>query len=247
MPDRIIRDELLTSDRWLSLKDNADRLAFLACALTCDTLGNMEATPQRLVRLWRDFGIGSAQHVEQTLLNLVDLDLVRAYEHDGKRYLHIPRFRQSRRYLGRLNPLSPWTTHAEKQAIAENSQRARTDGARRAHGDHPVRTAGVGVGVGLGLERGGVGVPGVIHRPATSEGVGQGPIDRPGKVNGNGKAQTAAQLALFAIGRGLGLEPSAGELFREYEARVMAEQQRRQGAGADDGSPESQGGIPAAG
>jgi hypothetical protein len=63
MPDRILRDELLSSDRWLSLggKDmdagNARRLAFVACVLTADSLGNMEATSTRLERLWRDFGL----------------------------------------------------------------------------------------------------------------------------------------------------------------------------------------------
>jgi hypothetical protein len=154
--DRVIRDELLASDRWLSLKDNADRLAFVACLLTCDTLGNMEGSPHRLCRLWRDYSIGTHAHVEQTVLNLSDCDLIRVYEVDAKRYLHIPRFRQSRRYLGRLHPLSPWTTDQEKQAIAEYSHGAHRASAPSARSAHDVRTAGVGVGVGVGkgLDRG---------------------------------------------------------------------------------------------
>lgn len=128
MPDRIIRDELLESERWLSLKDNADRLAYLALLLRADNLGNYSAEPLRLVRLWRDFGIANTALVAKTLTELLDHDLVRLYDGPEKlstgeptKYLHIPRFRQRLRYLKNVFPLSPWTTDEEKQRISNNS------------------------------------------------------------------------------------------------------------------------------
>lgn len=129
MPDRIIRDELLESERWLSLKDNADRLAFLALLLRADSLGNFTAERYRLLRLWRDFGIGTLALVNKTLTELVDHDLVRLYPADGREWLHIPRFGQrNTRYIKRVCPLSPWTTPEQKQRLAEDSQRAHTAG-----------------------------------------------------------------------------------------------------------------------
>src|SRR5260370_7814598 len=76
MPDRIIRDELLESERWLTLKDNADRLAYLALLLKTDTLGNFEAGEYRLLRLWRDFGINTLPRLPTTPPPLLDHNLV---------------------------------------------------------------------------------------------------------------------------------------------------------------------------
>lgn len=121
MPDRIIRDELLESERWLSLKDNADRLAFIALLLSADSLGNFSAEPFRLMRLWRDFGIGTTALVAKTLAELSDHDLIRLYAAEEKPHLHIPRFRQRTRYLKRVFPHSPWTTTEQNQGIADNS------------------------------------------------------------------------------------------------------------------------------
>ena len=123
MPDRIIRDELLESEKWLSLKDNADRLAFIALLLKADSLGNFSAEPFRLMRLWRDFGINTISLVAKTLCELSDHDLVRPYQVSDKQLLHIPRFRQRLRYLSesRNFPISPWTTDEQKQILAKNS------------------------------------------------------------------------------------------------------------------------------
>ncbi len=121
MPDRVIRDELLESERWLTLKDNADRLAFIALLLKADSLGNFTAEPFRLMRLWRDFGINSAALVAKTLTELADHELIRCYEHEQKSYVHIPRFGQRTRYVKRVFPISPWTTDEQKQLLEKNS------------------------------------------------------------------------------------------------------------------------------
>jgi len=142
MPDRIVRDELLESSRWLSLKDNADRLAYLALLLKADAFGNFTADPWRLRRLWQDFGIVDEKAVAKTLAELVDHDLVRVYDEDGQRYLHIPRYRQRLRYTKRRNaPASPWCEPEDKQAHAANSPGDSQAQAGRKSGAHPVRTA----------------------------------------------------------------------------------------------------------
>jgi hypothetical protein len=108
MPDRIIRDELLESHRWLGLKDNADRVAFICLLLTADDLGNLQAHPVRLFRLWRDYGIDTPAKVAKVLAELQDCDLIRCYEVDGQSYIHIPRSRQRLRYFNKKVPPSPW-------------------------------------------------------------------------------------------------------------------------------------------
>jgi hypothetical protein len=107
MPDRIIRDELLESPRFLSLKDNADRLAYIALLLSADDLGNFDGDLFRLVRLWRDFGIATRELAAKTLSELTDADLVRVYQVDGKSYVHLPRFRQRLRYVNGKFPRPP--------------------------------------------------------------------------------------------------------------------------------------------
>jgi hypothetical protein len=141
MPDRYLRAELLTSEAWLSVKDNADRCAWISLFLNADTFGNQPAGPHRLVHLWRIYGTDSTEKAAQCLSHLCDVDLCRVYEVDGKPYVHLPRFKQSRRYLGKLWPLSPWTTDEEKQRLAQKSQADHSD-TQEASGDAPE---GVGV------------------------------------------------------------------------------------------------------
>lgn len=131
---RVIRSELLESDPWNGLKDNADRLAWLACFLTADVLGDMPAGSIRLMRLWRGYGIDTPQKVAKVLAELVDSDLVRLYEVDGKPYLHIPKYRQKTRWLGHIWPLSPWVTIEQKQRVAKKAQAERT----RPHADRTL-------------------------------------------------------------------------------------------------------------
>lgn len=107
MPDRVIRDELLESPRFVSLKDNADRLAYIALLLSADDLGNFDGDLFRLVRLWRDFGISTRELAAKTLSELADADLIRPYQFEGKHYLHVPRFRQRLRYMKGKFPRPP--------------------------------------------------------------------------------------------------------------------------------------------
>lgn len=108
MPDRIIRDEILHSDTMLGLKRNTHRLAFIACVLKADDLGNLEAEQGALWRLWRDWlALTDRVQVAEILLELTDAGLVRLYESDGKRYAHIPKFKQRLRYINGKHPRPP--------------------------------------------------------------------------------------------------------------------------------------------
>ncbi len=105
MPDRIIRDELLRSHRFVGLSSDTLRLVFIAFVLCADDLGNAEATPTAV-------GIMLVRAVpEETaakwIAELVDADLLRTYESTGKRYVHIPRFRQRLRYTSGKHPRPP--------------------------------------------------------------------------------------------------------------------------------------------
>lgn len=123
MTDRIIRDELLDSERWLTLKDNSDRLAYISLLLRADDYGNFSAEPYRLMRMWRDFGITTTILVAKCILELHDHDLIRLYEVDGKPYLHIPRFRNMRRYWSRKFPKSPFDEQTNDESNQVNTKK----------------------------------------------------------------------------------------------------------------------------
>jgi hypothetical protein len=122
MPNRIVREALLDSDRWLGLRDNTARVCFLAAMLKADDLGNLEGTDARLRRLWRDYGVETDNKVALVLQELADTDLVRVYDVDGKRYLHIPRFRQYIRHIRQRHPASPWDDTEKIQRLAEKTK-----------------------------------------------------------------------------------------------------------------------------
>lgn len=135
MPSRMIRDGLLDSDRFLGLPDNTSRMCYVACLLTADDRGNREASAGALVRLWRDFGVDTNSKADDTAHFLSDKDLIRLYEFEGKRYMHIPRFGQRMRSFKRACPHSPWCESLDKstesspicQQVAANSGKSRPE------------------------------------------------------------------------------------------------------------------------
>lgn len=129
MPNRVIREELLESERWADLDDNCDRCCYLALLLKADDCGNVEAGKARLGRLWSLYLSGAKP--ELVINHLEDVGLVRAYEVDEKQYLHVPRFRQFIRHVRRKNPASPWDDAVQIQAVAEKTQCERSADATR--------------------------------------------------------------------------------------------------------------------
>lgn len=127
MPNRIIRESLLESDRWIELHDNTARVCYLVLLLSADDIGNMEASGPRLRRLWREYGVDTDAKVSAVLQTLMDADLARVYEDARKkRHLHVPRFRQYLRHWIRRVPGSPWDDVEKIQKVEEKTQRART-------------------------------------------------------------------------------------------------------------------------
>ena len=109
MPDRVVRDELLDSDRFLWLPSDTDRLCYVGLLLRCDDFGNLEGGPRRLFRFFASFAqTKTEESAGATIIHLADADLIRRYEADGREFFHIPRFRTHRQYLVRKVPASPW-------------------------------------------------------------------------------------------------------------------------------------------
>ena len=105
MPDRIVRDELMRSHRYVTLSSDTVRLFFVHCILTADSLGNLEATTTSTTAMM-------GRQIEQSTLAkwIAELDhvgIIRAYLVDDKQYVHIPRFRQRLRYIKGKHPRPP--------------------------------------------------------------------------------------------------------------------------------------------
>lgn len=239
MVDRVVRDELLDSDRWLCLSTDSERLVFVGLLLKCDDFGNFEAGLPRLFRFLSSFThIKTHENAAIVLLHLADQDLIRGYKVADREFFHIPRLRPHRQYLVRRCPPSPWcdisaplgkTKRIINKGLASNvvttSQKRSNDVAQ-----------GVGVGVGVGV--------GENTRTRTRRPVDNFPSDAPAKVNGdgnklpkvNGNGQFSAALgkawgsspqAIEAKGRELGITAHAGESLEAYRARLHAEIEKR--------------------
>lgn len=121
MPSRIVRDTLLESDRWLSLANPAERLAYVALLLKADDLATADASDGQLIRLWRETcNAKGKEDAARILQALVDADLVRVYEADGKRFVFIPRFRQRFRAATFRRPPPPENLLHDETDILKN-------------------------------------------------------------------------------------------------------------------------------
>lgn len=111
MPDRIIRDGLLDSDRYIDLPTDTHRLLFDHMLISADDLGNTEATHgfvrRRLLQRPPPQPQLEPAEIESMLAELARVDLIRRYDVGGKGYAHIPRYRQRLRSYKRVNPRPP--------------------------------------------------------------------------------------------------------------------------------------------
>lgn len=102
MANRLIRDDLLTSERVQTLPFEG-RWLYLAILLTADDVGLFEVNPFRLAREAAvDF-----KTIPGLIQALADVDLIRLYEVAGKRYGFTPRFRQRLQIKRAKHPLPP--------------------------------------------------------------------------------------------------------------------------------------------
>jgi hypothetical protein len=102
MPNRLVREGLMESERVLSLPVEA-RWLFVIILLSADDVGLFEATEFKLARR-----ADVNRDLASKLLQMIgDADLVRFYLVDGKRFGFIPRFRQRIQIKRARHPLPP--------------------------------------------------------------------------------------------------------------------------------------------
>jgi hypothetical protein len=102
MPNRLIREGLMESEKVLSLPVEA-RWLFVIVILSADDVGLFEATEFKLARR-ADIN----RELAGKLLQMIgDADLVRFYIVDGKRYGFIPKFRQRIQIKRTKHPMPP--------------------------------------------------------------------------------------------------------------------------------------------
>lgn len=129
MPDRIIRDELLTSERYWSVSDES-RLLYIHLLLCADDTARY--TGQNFSLRTRCFAGRpiEAERMECLLAELVSRDLIRLYEVAGERFVFIPRYRQRLRFTNSRFPAPPVEVSdlsLEKSDLSQTQDRLKTD------------------------------------------------------------------------------------------------------------------------
>jgi hypothetical protein len=98
MSDRVVRDELLTSERYWSVSIQAQQL-YIHLLLCVDDAARFSGKNFTIRSACFPGRVVEAQELERILSELIDVDLVRAYMVGCDRFLFVPRFRNRRRYV----------------------------------------------------------------------------------------------------------------------------------------------------
>lgn len=129
MPDRIIRDELLTSERYWSVSDES-RLLYIHLLLCADDTARY--TGQNFSLRTKCFAgrTMEAERMECLLAELVSRDLIRLYEVASERFVFIPRYRQRLRFTNSRFPAPPIEVSdlsLEKSDLSQTRDGLKTD------------------------------------------------------------------------------------------------------------------------
>ena len=109
MPDRVLRDEVWQSDRFLDLPTDAARLAFIRMVSMADDFGNLEGSLRQMFRVLHVCTqVKTEEAAAGVLDSLLAADLIRGYSVGDRQLFHIPRFRHHKQYQSRRFPCSPW-------------------------------------------------------------------------------------------------------------------------------------------
>jgi hypothetical protein len=106
LPDRIIRDELLTSERYWSVSIEAQRL-FIHLLLVVDDTARFSGKNYTIRASCFPGQAVSPDKLEKMLAELQDEDLVRLYQVGGERFIFVPRSRQRLRFRNSKYPAPP--------------------------------------------------------------------------------------------------------------------------------------------
>lgn len=112
MADRLVRDEIWESERFLGLQTDTQRLAFFRLLHEVDDYGNMEGGLRRVYRMLTTvMHVKSPEETAAILGALNDADLIRFYVVNdpstpggGREFIHLPRLRTHRNYRVRKCP-----------------------------------------------------------------------------------------------------------------------------------------------
>ena len=126
MPDRVIRDELLTSERYWSVCLEAQQL-FVHLLLRCDSLARYSGKNFTIRMACYPGHQRNPEIIEKFLNELNDADLIRLYMVDGERFIFIPRYRQRLRYMNSKYPEPPSEINDIKDLIKEKSDRSQSE------------------------------------------------------------------------------------------------------------------------
>lgn len=106
MADRLIRDELLTSERYWAVSDEA-KLLYIHLLLCADDTARYTGKNFSLrTKCFPGRGM-EASRLENILIELSDQDMIRLYMVGNDRFVFIPRFRQRLRYTKSKYPAPP--------------------------------------------------------------------------------------------------------------------------------------------
>jgi hypothetical protein len=108
MPDRVFRDEILSSPRYWLLSNDTARMLFYHLGLRADDLGIFRAANYTIRQ--ECFGVDNKPAPEalaKLLGELSAVDLIRLYQIDGIEYGFIPRWKQRLRIFKSRFPLPP--------------------------------------------------------------------------------------------------------------------------------------------
>lgn len=122
MPNRIIRDALLDSEKYDALPLEA-RLAFFEILLRADDYGLIPLAHLWLRRHCPTFDGRSAEFADGILSGLADQDLIRVYTADGKRFAFIPQFGNRPQAIAPKYPVPPESL--TRGAIADAQRQAK--------------------------------------------------------------------------------------------------------------------------
>lgn len=106
MPNRMIRDDLLKSERYWSCSPEARNL-FLSICLSADDTARCQGSSWYLRTHCMAGTVDTAERIEKLLNELVDVDLARVYQECQARFIFVPRFKQRLRYINSKYPSPP--------------------------------------------------------------------------------------------------------------------------------------------
>lgn len=133
MADRLIRDELLNSERYWAVCDEA-KLLYLHLILSVDDTARYSAKNFTLrTRCFSGRGMEPSR-MESLLSELMDQDLIRLYHVNDDRFVFIPRFKQRLRYVNSKYPEPPIEIndlHIKKTDLGQTQDRPKTDPSRQ--------------------------------------------------------------------------------------------------------------------